>query len=121
MPAKKQESQISCPLVSTMNIIGGKWKVPILWYLSQGPFRYNQLRQQMDCITNVMLTRSLRDLEEEGLILRIQHNVIPPHVEYRITAKGEAIIPAIRLIADWGNAHLDLPPRVSSGARPANK
>lgn len=102
IPTKK------CPIVSTMNIIGGKWKVPILWYIAESPQRYNQLRNRINGITNAMLTRSLRDLEENGLITRIQFDVIPPHVEYHITDKGLEIIPAIQLIREWGMSHADV-------------
>ncbi|EXG84564.1 putative transcriptional regulator [Clostridium sp. ASBs410] len=92
----------NCPLVSTMNVIGGKWKIPILWYLAQSPQRYNQLKRCIDGITNTMLTRALRDLEEDGLVERIQYEVIPPQVEYRISEKGNAIMPAVKIIESWG-------------------
>ncbi len=92
----------NCLLVSTMNIIGGKWKIPILWYLSQSPRRYNELKRCIGGITNVMLTRSLRGLEEDGLVERIQYEIIPPQVEYRISEKGNAIMPAIKIISEWG-------------------
>lgn len=97
---RKEEN---CPLVSTMSIIGGKWKIPILWYLNQSPRRYNELKRCIGGITNVMLTRALRDLENDGLVERTQYEVIPPQVEYRISDKGRAIIPAVEIIEDWGN------------------
>lgn len=100
MDANRKEE--TCPLVCTMNIIGGKWKIPILWYLAQSPRRYNELKRCVAGITNIMLTRSLRDLEENGLVERIQYEVIPPQVEYRISEKGNAIIPALKIIGDWG-------------------
>lgn len=97
------QNEENCPLVSTMKIIGGKWKIPILWYLDQSPRRYNELKRCIGEITNVMLTRALRDLENDGLVKRAQYEIIPPHVEYRISDKGKAIMPAIEIIRDWGN------------------
>lgn len=91
-----------CTLAVTMDIIGGKWKVPILWYLSLSPQRYNQLKRCLGSVTNVMLTRALRDLEKDGFVERIQYEVIPPRVEYRISEKGSGMMPAIRLIEEWG-------------------
>ena len=98
--------RLNCPLVATMNMIGGKWKIPILWYLAQAPRRYNELKRCIWEITNIMLTRSLRDLEEDGLIERIQYGEIPPHVEYRISKKGHAILPAINHMEEWAKTWL---------------
>lgn len=70
MPNKELRKE-KCPIVATMNIIGGKWKIPILWYLAQAPHRYNQLKRCLAGITNIMLTRALRDLEKDGLVKRI--------------------------------------------------
>lgn len=91
-----------CSLAITMDIIGGKWKVPILWYLFLSPQRYNQLKRCLGSVINVMLTRALRDLEKDGFVKRIQYEVIPPRVEYRISEKGSGMMPAIRLIEEWG-------------------
>lgn len=99
--------QKKCSLISTMNIIGGKWKLPALWYLAQSPQRYNQLKRCINGITNTMLTRSLRDLEHDGLIKRIQHDVMPPQVEYRITEHGNAVLSAVQIIAQWGKEKID--------------
>lgn len=91
-----------CPVMDALNVIGGKWRIPILWKLAEHPLRYNELKRQLTGITNIMLTRSLRDLEDHGLIMRTVYEVIPPHVEYKLSKEGERLIPALRIIKDWG-------------------
>lgn len=92
----------SCDLVNAFNFICGKWRLPILWYLSQGNYRYNELKRLLCGITNIMLTRSLQDLESHGMIWRKQHSEIPPHVEYGLTVQGEKIIPVLEALEAWG-------------------
>jgi DNA-binding HxlR family transcriptional regulator len=92
----------SCDMVNAFNFICGKWRLPILWYLSQGNLRYNELKRQLCGITNIMLTRSLQDLESHGMIWRKQHSEIPPHVEYGLTDQGKKIIPVLKALEDWG-------------------
>ncbi len=76
--------------------------MPILWHLSQSELRYNELKRKLDGITNIMLTRSLKELEGYGLIQRKQYSEIPPHVEYSVTETGKRLIPALKAIKDWG-------------------
>lgn len=93
----------NCPLTFALNIIGGKWRLPIIWALSKnGTMRYNELKRNIDGITNMMLTQSLKDLELDGIISRKQFMEIPPRVEYSLTANGEELIPALKALADWG-------------------
>lgn len=92
-----------CPLTHALNLIGGKWKLPIIWALSQkGILRYNELERSIEGITNMMLTQSLRDLEIHGIVSRKQYMEVPPRVEYSLTAAGEALIPALKALAGWG-------------------
>ena len=95
-----------CPVLYALNIIGGKWRLPILWHLTEGGLRYNQLKRQLPGITNIMLTRSLQDLEKYGLIHRIQHAEVPPHVEYLLTKQAKNLIPALLAIQEWGQEQL---------------
>jgi DNA-binding HxlR family transcriptional regulator len=95
-----------CPILHALNIIGGKWRLPILWSLSDGSLRYNQLKRKLNGITNIMLTRSLQDLEEYGLIKRIQHSEIPLHVEYFLTKNAKKLAPAMLLIQEWGKEQI---------------
>lgn len=95
-----------CPVLYALNIIGGKWRLPILWNLKDGGLRYNQLKRKLNGITNIMLTRSLQDLEEYGLANRVQHSEIPPHVEYFLTENSKKILPVLLLIQEWGKEQL---------------
>lgn len=98
-----------CPVLYALSIIGQKWKLPILWYLYQGEIiRYNELKRKMPDITNVMLSKSLKELEENGLINRVQYPEIPPKVEYSLTDRGKALIPALNAIYDWGSEQMKL-------------
>lgn len=98
----------NCPVLYALNIIGGKWRLPILWHLRDSSLRYNQLKRELNGITNIMLTRSLQDLEGYGLVKRIQHSEIPPHVEYFLTENAKKLIPVIETIHEWGIEQLQL-------------
>lgn len=93
----------NCPLTFALNLIGGKWRLPIIWALSKnGTMRYNELRRSIGGITNMMLTQSLRELESYGIIYRKQFMEIPPRVEYSLTQSGQNLIPALKALASWG-------------------
>ena len=78
-----------CPILYTLDIIGGKWKLPIIWALAkQKEVRYNALRRSVVGISNMMLTKCLRELEENGIVQRMQYPEIPPRVGYSLTARG---------------------------------
>ena len=96
-----------CPILYALDIVGQKWKLPILWFLfSDTPIRYNDLKRKLDGITNVMLTKSLKELEAAGLVTRIQYNEIPPRVEYSLTARGKELLPALNELYKWGKAQM---------------
>lgn len=86
-----------------LDIIGGKWKMPILWRLrDDSVWRYGQLKKSIESITHKMLTEQLRELERDGLITRKVYPVVPPKVEYTITLKGKTTIPIIEMLRTWG-------------------
>lgn len=92
-----------CPLQKALKRIGGKWKIPILCVLSGGQgVRYNELMKKVQGITNTMLASSLKDLEKDGLITRVQHNEMPIRVEYFITEKSMELMPTLQSLAIWG-------------------
>lgn len=96
-----------CAVVRALEIIGGKWRLPIIWQLSsQDSMRYNELKRHLDGITNIMLTRSLQGLEENGLVHRIEYSQIPPHVEYSITESCKKLLPALEIVNDWGKEQM---------------
>ncbi len=93
----------SCPLQTALKRIGGKWKIPIICVLSaeQG-IRYNELMKKVTGITNTMLASSLKELEKDGLVTRVQYNEMPIRVEYFITEKAKALKPTLHSLALWG-------------------
>lgn len=96
-------SQEKCAVIFAFELLGGKWRLPIIWKLSkQESMRYNELKRQLEGITNIMLTRTLRDLERNGLIIREEYDQIPPRVEYSLTESAKKLLPAIELIGQWG-------------------
>jgi len=91
-----------CPLTFALGMIGGKWRLPIIWALSKDqPLRYNELKRCIHGITNIMLSQSLRELEAYGILCRRQYPENPPHVEYSLTLRGEELIPALKALAHW--------------------
>ncbi len=90
------------PVEFAMDRIGGTWKMPILWRLQDKVLRYGELKKDMPRITDKMLTTQLRELEEEGFIMRTVYAVVPPKVEYRITERGLRAIAVINSIRNYG-------------------
>lgn len=96
-----------CGVSKVMDILGGKWKLKILWVLSQHPsIRFNQLKREVDGITNVMLTRCLETLADVHLVKRTDYHEIPPKVDYALTNKGKELVPSLLFLNDWGKANL---------------
>ena len=94
----------SCPLTYALNLIGGKWRLPIIWAIHKNKaIRYNQLKREIQGITDMMLTQSLKELEFYGIVNRKQYIEIPPRVEYSLTDNGENLIPALKALASWGD------------------
>lgn len=92
-----------CPVAFALRAIEGKWKLPILWVLSQnGTLRYNELKKAIEGITNMMLTSSLKEMEQHGLVIRVQYNEIPPHVDYSLSEAGKKLLPVLDNLAGWG-------------------
>ena len=90
------------PVELALHAIGGKWKMPILWRLNQRSWRYNELHRDLRRVSHKMLTLQLRELEGAGLLTRTVHPVVPPHVDYEITALGRTALPAIEALREWG-------------------
>ena len=96
------DNKILCPLRFLTKTFGGKWKLPIICILADNkPKRYSVINRKLGDITNIMLTKSLRELEADGLISRTQYNEVPPRVEYSLTVKGSEAIPMLTAAAEW--------------------
>lgn len=95
---------VGCPLQKAMTAIGGKWKMSIICSLSNdGVTRYNELKRKMKGISNTMLAKSLKELEDDGLIKRTEYMEVPVRVEYEITDSVRSLIPILTELAVWGN------------------
>ena len=96
----------TCPVAATLELIGGKYKALILWHLSDGTLRFNELHKRIGKATPKMLTQQLRELEEDGLILRTVYPVVPPKVEYALTPLGESLFPILEAMYRWGSERM---------------
>lgn len=105
MEKKSVESQ-ACPVTFTMSKIGGKWKPIILFLIDKGANRFGLLQRGIEGISKQMLTRQLRELEEDGFLDRQIYAEIPPRVEYSITELGRSIFPIIGAMRDWGEEQM---------------
>ncbi|WP_082069985.1 helix-turn-helix domain-containing protein [Bradyrhizobium sp. LTSP885] len=103
---KKYDCAAGCPVEATLDLIDGKWKAIILYHLLTGTLRFNELRRRLAKITQRMLARQLRELEEVGLVSRTIFAEVPPRVEYALTAHGQSLEPVIRALWVWGDAYL---------------
>lgn len=88
-----------------LNRVGDKWSVMTVGCLRDGPVRFNEIRRKIDGISQRMLTRTLRNLERDGLVTRTIYPEIPPRVEYALTPLGQTLLPAISGLWDWAVAH----------------
>lgn len=92
-----------CPLQKAMDVIGGKWKLAILCSLNtNGSTRYNELKRKIKGISNTMLAKSLKELEENGLINRYEYVEVPIRIEYEVSEKAKSLIPILKELAKWG-------------------
>ena len=96
----------NCPVTATMGIIGGKWKILILYLIHNEINRFGKMSMILKDISKQMLTTQLRELENDGLIKRVIYPEIPPRVEYFFTEKGNSLLPIIDLMKSWGYEHL---------------
>jgi DNA-binding HxlR family transcriptional regulator len=94
-----------CPVKLTADVIGGKWKPLILFYLESGTKRFGELRKQIPGLTKKMLTQHLRELERDQIVHRKVYAVVPPRVEYSLTRHGESLKAILKLMSAWGTKH----------------
>jgi DNA-binding HxlR family transcriptional regulator len=94
-----------CPIRTTLDVIGGKWKPLVLFELKEGPRRFSDLRRSIPDVTQKMLTDRLKELERDGIVRREVYAVVPPKVEYSLTQYGEGLKPILAAMAEWGAGH----------------
>ncbi|GIO86761.1 MarR family transcriptional regulator [Paenibacillus faecis] len=91
------------PFGYTLSVIGGKWKMVIIYLLAENqPVRFNDLKRQIGAITYKTLSAQLKELEADGLVLRKEYPQVPPKVEYRLTEKAETLLPVLEGLCEWG-------------------
>ncbi|MBE9178067.1 helix-turn-helix transcriptional regulator [Oculatella sp. LEGE 06141] len=98
--------QYGCPVEVTLEVIGGKWKCVVLWWLRRDAKRFSELMQLIPGMTQKVLTERLRELEADGLVYRQAHRETPPRVEYSLTPRGQTLRPLTELMCSWGQAQL---------------
>ncbi|CAN7218742.1 winged helix-turn-helix transcriptional regulator [Rhizobium sp. LjRoot258] len=104
--AKLTRNFPGCPVEATLNFLDGKWKGVILFHLMGGTLRFNELRRKLPSVTQRMLTKQLRELEESGLVSRTVFPVVPPRVDYALTPLGITLKPVINALAAWGEENV---------------
>ena len=101
--------ETKCPIIYALDIVGQKWKLPIMWYLFENETtRYNELKRKVKGITYMMLTKSLKELEEYKLVIRTQYDTVPPKVEYSLTERGKELLPTLNELYRWGEKQIEL-------------
>jgi DNA-binding HxlR family transcriptional regulator len=96
-----------CPYVTAQKLLTGKWTLLIMHHLSTKSMRFNELHRTLPHLTQATLTKQLRMMEENGLIVRTVYNQIPPRVEYTLSELGERFSPVLNAIQEWGNAYIE--------------
>lgn len=101
----KKENLPECPVATTVQLIGSKWKLLILRDLLTGAKRYNELKKSLSGISQKVLTSSLKSMVEDGIVIRTAYSEVPPRVEYSLSPLGESMRPVISAMEQWGHEY----------------
>lgn len=104
---KLKISETDCSLKDVLDIIGGKWAMPIIYHLSKGKMRFKEMERTIEGINTRMLVKELKNMEANGIITRSAFATVPPTVEYELTKKGEKLLPSIHSLYKWGQEYVD--------------
>ena len=106
--SKKEKTENELYLAKYLTkALGGRWKLYILFILDNGgTVRFGQIKKKLDNISNVMLSKTLKELERDGIIMRHQYNEVPPHVDYTLTVKGKNVVPALIMLSEWAKDYM---------------
>ncbi|MDE1669024.1 helix-turn-helix domain-containing protein [Nocardia gipuzkoensis] len=94
-----------CGMTVAIDVVGGKWKMHLMWVLGTGPQRFGQIRRLLDGVSEKVLAENLRQLESSGVVHREVYPEVPPRVEYSLTPLGEELAVALRPLEQWGDRH----------------
>ena len=108
MTYTKNGKTYHCTVEAALDVIGGKWKPLILWALGDNVMRFGELQKGLPGVNAKMLTKQLRELEEDGVITRTVYPEVPPRVEYSITDFGRTLIPILQALCKWGAEYLGI-------------
>lgn len=100
-----EEDIEKCPVETALDVLAGKWKILILWYLRSDTLRFNELQKKLPRTTEKMLIQKLRELEKDNIVHREVYPVVPPKVEYSLTPYGESLKPILKQLYLWGEIH----------------
>jgi DNA-binding HxlR family transcriptional regulator len=106
MAAVRRPGAYVCGIDAAMDVIGGKWKVLILWALSERPHRFGELRRSVPGVTEKVLAAQLRELEADGIVHREDYDEVPPRVEYSLTSRGADLNTALEPLGAWGRRNV---------------
>lgn len=98
----KKEELPACPVATTVQLIGNKWKLLIMRNLRVRPWRFNELQKSLEGISQKVLTDSLRSMERDGIVTRTAYPEVPPRVEYALSELGKSMLPIINAMEAWG-------------------
>ena len=99
--------EYSCGLEAALDVVGGKWKVLILWALRSGAVRFGELRRSVHGISEKMLIQHLKEMEMDGIVTRKDYKEVPPRVEYALTTFGSSLLDALVPLCEWGQLHME--------------
>ena len=92
-----------CPVATAVSLVGGKWKLLIIRNLRMRSWRFNELQRDLEGISQKVLTDSLRQMMDDGLVYRHDYQEMPPRVDYSLSELGEKLLPIMDALADFGN------------------
>lgn len=99
---KKQYGTVNCPVQRSLDLLQGKWTARVIYsLLKNNSMRFGEIKKAIPSITNTMLTSTLRELESQNIVLRVQYNEIPPRVEYSLTENGLSLLPVFYELGKW--------------------
>ncbi|MCQ1534043.1 winged helix-turn-helix transcriptional regulator [Mitsuokella jalaludinii] len=122
LPKEKNIYETDCPILYAMKLVGQKWKLPILWYIADAEnqtLRYRELERKVVGITATMLTKCLRELEQDKFITRKQYSTVPPTVEYSLAERGKTLIPALEPLYQWADVQMKRENKIQTSDSPS--
>lgn len=106
LPHSRFDCSPGCPVEATISLIDGKWKCVILFHLLEGTARFGEIRRRIPGATQRTITNQLRELEMDGLIVRVVYPQVPPKVEYSLSPLGRSLEPVLNVLKTWGDANM---------------